>query len=215
MKKICALMVVGLLLAAMPAAFAGSSPAAETQYNTYGNETYGYSVDYPAEWTLLDSDTVGDVMELLTSGELTFEGITPDALEALKTMISGDMTGFTEFVDRNGNNFNVTCFTFPTLASIDAAKEILVPQIITGYQQMYSDMAVLDDGSVYTVDDREFIKVKCMYTIDGMTVLVTPFFHFENDLLFNIIFTWVTTGDEETKALDQIMESVIASFHLV
>jgi hypothetical protein len=215
MKKLCALMVVGLLLAAMPAALASSSSAAEMAYDTYVNETYGYSVDYPAEWVLLDSDTVGAVLEQLTSGDLTIEGITSDALDALKTLMSGDMTGFAEFIDGNGNSFNVTCFTYPTPASIDSAMELLVPQIIASYQQTFSDITVLDSGSVYTVDDSEFIKAKCMYTIDGMTVLVTPLFLFENDLLFNISFTWVTTGDDEVQALDQIMESVLASFSLV
>ena len=76
---------------------------------------------------------------------------------------------------------------------------------------MFSDMTVLDSGSVGSTGDYEYIRVRCHYMLMGISVTLTAMYLFHNDIVYNICFAWMTSDEERLNKLDQIMDTVLAS----
>jgi hypothetical protein len=213
-KKICACMAVCLCFAGV-SAFADATAVQDMEFYTYKSVDAGYQIEYPVDWTQLSIDTIDEVITQIANGEIVIEGFTQAALETMKATISGGTNiGFVEFIDWDGNNYNVNCFSYPTPPSIEEANETLSPQIVLTYQSLFSDLTVLDGGSVGSTGDYDYIRIKCQYVIMDSPVIVTSMFIFNKGMVYNICFTWITSDEGDLQTLDQIMERALASFVL-
>ncbi len=215
MRKLSILVVLCILLTAIPAAFAAATVELPSEYGVYENASFNYHVEYPSEWVLLDNETINTLIQQFVDGELKIEGFTSTALETMKSMISesGD-NGFVEFIDEGGNNFNIVCYAYPGTPSSAEMTDVLAPQIIASYQANMSDITVIDGGSLFGVGDKQYLKVRCQYGINGQHPTVTSLYLFENDLLSVLTFTSMSSDEGDLAVLDQIMNTVLASFSL-
>ena len=207
MKKFMIYMVLSLLLLTAPAAFA-TSPAVD--FNTYENAASRYSVQYPTEWAALSADTLGPLIQQFAGENGSM--FSPDTLEGFPADMSMDVAGISVFLDANGSNFSVIPFTFPTTSGTREAYDTLAAQVASAYQQTLGGVTLVDSGSVYAANGAEFIKVRVEYAADGLAMVITTFFQFQDNRMFQISFTWLATGESDVQALDQIMDTVISSF---
>lgn len=216
MKKTFACILSAMLLLTWSFALAETTETAESEYATYTNAYYNYTIDYPADWFVLDSETIKDIMKNITSGDVPADAFTAEAITMLDATFSQAADGdIVEFMDRNGSNFNVTCFEFPTLASIELVNYVFSPQIVTMYTNMIAGIEFLDSGSIYQLDGRDFIHIKCQYIMNGIPLTLSSLYYFDNGMVYNFSFTWSAGDEAYNETFQQIMEHALASFTLV
>lgn len=206
MKKFIFYMVLILLLATVPAALAAG------EYAAYSNAAYGYTVQYPAGWMALSADTLGPMIQQFTGENASVFGT--DAMDGFESDMSVDAAGIAVFLDVSGNSFSVIPFAFLTADSMQEAHDALSTELASAYQQNLDGVTVVDSGSVVAIGSNEFIRVRLEYAADGQTMVITSFFNFQNNVMFQLSFTWLTAGESDVQALDQIMETVVASFNV-
>lgn len=213
MKKTMTCLLLVLLLAGCCTAVTAST--ADVTYQTYVNEPFGYQIDYPADWTMLDKDTIDYYMAQLNEQNTSQAGISASAMEAVKAQIMQLEDGaYVEFMAPRGDTVAIVCYDYPATPSMDYSIESLAPQFIAMYQTMFTDFTLLDSGSEYIVGDADFLKLQFETLLFGQTVRITALYLFQNDRLYSFAATWLNTDPETLQETDDIFETMLASFTL-
>ena len=216
MKKLCAYFLLILILLSWSFALAETTTAFSIGYTTYTNDYFNYKVDYPVGWLVMDSETINDQIQRIANGDIEVDAFTAEGIVMMEVELSAATDGYiVEFADWIGNSFNITCFEFPTRASIELTKSVFAPQIIREYSIMIEGLEVLDSGSIYELDGRSFLHIQYHYLVNGKPLTMTTLYYFENGMGYNICFFWSTSSGEYFEMLQQIMEHVLASFTLI
>jgi len=215
MKKLFVFLTVLTMIGLYCPALAETADAAETEYTTYANITFGYHVDYPSGWILMDQETLDDYIRQMADGEQAIEGMSASALDTMQlAMASAPEDGLVEFFDSLGNTITVSCSSFATPDSLELANSGISPMMIAYYETLFIDTEVLDGGSITAYGDKEYLQLVFQATIDNTVCTQTLLYYFQNDIAYAFCFTWVSTNAESLQELEKILETVMNSFAL-
>ena len=208
-KKLLTLLLAALFLMAPVCAM-----AADISYETYENEANGYSIDYPAVWTILSKENLQSTMDALTSGETTIEGMDTSVLEAYKAQIEGlDMV---MFMSADGAvNANINYQAMPMKLTSDLIVSSVYPVVVQQLQAAFADYAQLADPQIEKVGDYEFVLTAGQYTLSGMPFIIMQAYHCTDKNLYTITYTINASLNPDMEALDAISDAMLASFEPV
>lgn len=206
MKKLLSLFLAALVMLVPVYAM-----AADTSYETYENEANGYSIDYPAEWTILSKETLQTTMDALTSGETEIEGMDSSVLEAYKAQIEGmDMV---MFMSADGAvNANINYQAMPMKLTGDLIVSSVYPMVVQQLQAAFADYAPLADPQIEKVGDYEFVLTAGQYTLSGVPCIMMQAYHCSEKNLYTVTYTVNTSLNPDMEALDAISDAMLASF---
>lgn len=206
MKKLLSLLLAALFMLAPVCAM-----AADGSYETYENVANGYSIDYPAEWTILSKETLQTTMDALTSGETEIEGMDSSVLEAYKAQIEGmDMV---MFMSADGAvNTNINYQAMPMKLTGDLIVSSVYPMVVQQLQAAFADYAPLADPQIEKVGDYEFVLTAGQYTLSGVPCIMMQAYHCSEKNLYTITYTINTSLNPDMEALDAISDAMLASF---
>lgn len=141
MKKLLSLLLAALVMLAPVCAM-----AADASYETYGNEANGYSIDYPAEWTILSKETLQSVMDAISSGEKKVKGMDSAVVESYNAQIQ--QMDMAMFMSEDGAiNSNVTYMAVPEKYSGDVIISSVYPVVLQQVKSAYLDYEAIGDHS--------------------------------------------------------------------
>lgn len=209
MKKSLAVLLALLMLTAwLPA-------LAEDSAQSYQNTTFGYSIDYTQEWLLVDKDTLDSFIAQITDGTVVLEGLTPSALYAIQVAIEQAVPDSRIiFTDMLGNAIDVTCSALPTPSDMQMALQGVAPLLVSMFSTMYTDIEIIDSGSIASFNNQEFLKLAFQINADEIVNDVTIYCYFQNDLLYAVTFTWAPFDPAKQAERDETMEIIMKSFRL-
>jgi hypothetical protein len=200
-----------MLLAALLVLAPVCAMAADVAYETYQNEANGYSIDYPAEWTILSKETLQSTMDALTSGETKIEGMDSSVFEAYKAQIeSMDMV---MFMSADGAvNANINYQAMPTKLTGELIVSSVYVMVVQQLQAAFADYALLADPQIEKVGDYEFVLTAGQYTLSGVPCIMMQAYHCTEKNLYTITYTINTSLNPDMDALDVISDAMLASF---
>jgi hypothetical protein len=207
-KKLVLLLLSALMALAPVAVMAEAAP--EVAYTTYQNETNGYTIDYPEDWTLLSKETVQSVMDSLANGGMQIEGMDTSVLEAYKAQIeSMDMAMFMSADSAVG-----VSIAYQAVPAKIASADILAqyPAVLEQLQKAYQDYKELAEPKIETVGACEFVTAAGQYSPPGTTIIMLQAYHCTDTTLYTITYTINASKVPDVDALAAISDAMLASF---
>lgn len=207
MKRKGSLLLALLLCVSLLACAQGVlAEEAAVEYSTYTNETQGYSIDYPSNWTLLSRGTIDNLMQVLTSGSVP--GIDATAFEAYKTQIEGLDAAMMLAAD--GANLSVIGQDLGLEVTNELFIQMILPTMLEQFPVMYPGIELVDEGSTVTAGEREFVKIAGSLEMMGSKAQVEQYYACIGKTLYILTFTEPGESVGEDKA--EIVQAVLASF---
>ena len=206
MKRTIALIAALILLGQ----FALASAAELSPYKALDGK---YSVSYPAEWMMLDKDSVADWVEQAASGEITVPGINAEALRQYgESMKNSPLVLFMS--PETGDNVNITYVEEPGLAAytVDVVVQQLGGMLAQQFQAVYGDYEPLDIGSTLQIGDRTFGHTSGTATVNGFKSQQIQLYFLTGGTLYYLTFTFRLVDGELPEGALQLMHQVAESF---
>ena len=184
MKKLLALaMTLMMILCCVPAL------AATEGYVDYEHPTLGYTLEYPEAWIVLDSANIESAMTSLQN-DPAFAAL--DLSAAIPQITQLQMT---MFIDNYGTNINIV--------GQDVGQEITAEQFLPMMPMMAAqvtaqlpDAALLDEGSLYEIGDKQYCMLCASYTLNGEALYVFQFYTFSGTTMYLVTLTMnASVGD--------------------
>ena len=201
MKKSFALLLVALLL--IPSALLATSGDMVTYTGA------GYTVSYPADWQVLDRDTIDSVIEMVTEGQI--EGIDSTTLAQYKAQI--EATNMTIVMSKNGGiNVNFAAQPIGVELDVDSVVSMFVPQVLSQLGTAMPGFEVLEEGSAYTAGDYTYAMLGGQFELMGRNNIITQLLLPHGTDLYVLTFTVVDGLAPSLEDADAILEAVAASF---
>ena len=208
-KTLAILLVIAMLAAWLPA-------LAEDSTQTYQNVTFGYSIDYTNDWMLMDSSSIDSYAQQIRDGSIALEGLTPTALYAIQIAFEQAVPdSLILLTDRLGNVIDVTCSDLPTPSDMQLVQQGVAPLLVSLFSTMYTDLEVIDSGSIVTFGNRSFLRQEFQINTNEISNDVTIFYYFQNDFVYCITFTWVPTDSAVQAEQVETIEMMMNSFKLL
>lgn len=184
-----------LLLMAVCLASCATSLA---EMDVYANPTNGYQISYPANWTILNRETIDAIMKLVMGGHIP--GIDGSVLEQYSAQIqqmdavmfitpSGDMSAII-YEDAH----------IPLMSTL--LKTMVCPQVIAQYRLMFDEIEVLDPGSILQIGDNEFVFLSMVVSPMGEKTQIDLYLYSQGKVVYTMAFS---AEDPNTK-------DILASF---
>lgn len=191
MKKLLA-MVLALMLALSCIPALGE----DVEFVTYTQPILGYTIECPANWYALDSENLASLADILLKDN-NMQGIDPSVYENISNVISG--TNMTMFLATNGTNMSVGMQDLGLELTNDLFLALMMPQLLTQFQTLYQEIEFLDRGSLYRLNDMEYVRMEAIYQLNGEPVHVAQYYYLEGTKLYLITVTFATELSEEEK----------------
>lgn len=203
-------LLLATIMTLVPALALAEAPAGVT-YATYTNESNGYAIDYPENWTLISKETLQSVMGSLAGGETSVDGLDSSKLEAYKSQIENmDMV---MFVSPDGAvNANVTYQAVPAKLTSDQILSQVCPLVKRQFEGAFQGYKELADPATVTVGDHEFVETAGQYTLSGQSFIMLQAYHCTDSALYTVTYTINSSMNPDTAAIDAITTQMLASF---
>lgn len=189
-KMLSVLLALSLLLCCVPAL---AEEAAE--YAPYTDPTGHYSLEYPADYLLLDAETIDALIAAMESGEIDvgFD------FSAYASMLKE--SSLTIFMDPfTGNNINVVIMDLGAHLSADILVQLSIPATREQYKTMMPGAVYDDEGSVKTINGTDFAHLALQYPQNGVTVYMEQYVVCVGNLMYNLTFTYNNSPEEADMA---------------
>lgn len=208
-KKWLALLLA-LTLTLIPA-FALAEAAADEAYAAYSNETNGYTIDYPDDWTLVSKESLQSVLDALDSGETVVDGLDSSTIKACQSQIENmDMV---MFISPDGVvNANVTYQAVSGKVTSDEILSHVCPLVKQQFESAYQGYAELTDPAVQTVGDNEFVETAGQYTLSDQSFIILQALCSSDSALYTVTYVINNSMDPDADAIDAITTQMLASF---
>lgn len=209
-KFICLLTALMMLLTCTALAETATETPVETEL--YTHPTFGYSLEVPSDWILLDNETIGTIVDTMKDGQA---GTLDDAtlaqyaaqIDATNMMmaLSPDLT----------TNINVVAQDLGATFSANVVADELCPSLVSQYQALFADCVFDDPGSVVIYNDTDYARVSATYSLAGAYLRMHQYIVIENNIMYCLTFTAtaadaaMTTEDMSAIALP-FLESFVA-----
>lgn len=167
----------------------GEAPAqAADGVLSYTHTRGGYSFSYPDDMWLMSQDNVQEMLDSMTSEDYAMKGLDASVLQQnaeqiRKTDMTMVMYGTGEF------NFNVVYQNVGVTLNNELVLTALCPQFITQYQAIYPDLTMADEGSIYTVGDKEYVTQSLQVNAGGYDMTIVVLYAVNGTYLYNATFT--------------------------
>ena len=198
---------LALLLAMLIALTSADAAAAGVKYETYQNEANGYSIDYPADWTLLSKETLRSNPDRLAEAE----GMSASAVETYAPRIEAkDMA-----VIVSGDGAVNAAIGYQSVPAKFDSKEIVknvYPAVLQQLEGVFEDYAPLAEPQVVKFGRREFVETAGRYTLSGVNIVVMQAFHCTGSTLYTIALTMTSSVGPDMNEMKDISDAMLASF---
>ncbi len=185
-KALSILLALSLLLCCAPAL---AEEAAE--YTPYTDPTGHYSLEYPADYLLLDAETIDALISAMESGEIDigfdFSTYGPMLKESNLTLFVDPFTG---------NNVNVVIMDLGAHLSAEILVQLSIPATREQYKTMMPDAVYDDEGSVKTINGTDFAHLALRYPQNGVSVYMEQYVVCVGSLMYNLTFTYNNSPEE-------------------
>lgn len=204
MKKIFA----AILALLMTLSFAGAlaEPAYTAEYATYVHPELGYTFECPAEWYIIDAETIEMIFDAPETAQM-FQGVD---LESYKQQI--ELTYMAMFMSPDGiANFNITAQNIGVPFSAEVLVEQLMPSLISQYQQLMPGVQFIEPGCVEEVEGKEYANLMYMWD-NGSQLIGAQFAACETGTLYMLTFSCPINDPELFEAYSIEFDHVLATF---
>lgn len=212
MRKMKLLLPLVMLFALALSAAAEPAPALEPGYIAFEHPRFGYSIEYPAGWTLLDKDGIDAVFDAIAAGETELSQAGIQMMEQARQEIELNDIALVISPTLNGHSVNVLASPMDPLPTVQQAQEQLAPLLKQQYEQMFTGLKMLDEGSVIQVGGLEAMKVAYAFTGAGQEYTQNQYYFFTNGHQYIFTFTWVSPTGEELALLEAHGQHMLESF---
>lgn len=184
-----------------------STAAFASELTTYANETNGYQIDYPSDWTLLSKDSITEVTDMIANGEI--EGLDSATISAYVSQV--EQMDMMVALNDDGTNINLIYQDVGMELSSDMLISML-PQMTAQFESIFSDFAATDAGSAVTLGDNSYVTVSGTYSLTGVSMMMSQYYASAGTTLY--IFTITTPNPEalDMDAQNALYESILTSF---
>ena len=164
----------------------------------------------------MDSSTIDSYAQQIRDGSISLEGLTPTALYAIQIAFEQAVPdSLILLTDRLGNVIDVTCSDLPTPSDMQLVQQGVAPLLVSLFSTMYTDLEVIDSGSIVTFGNRSFYGRRFQINTNEISNNVMIFYYFQNDLVYCITFTWVPTDSAVQAEQVETIEMMMNSFKLL
>ena len=202
MKKIFCL----ILTAVLCVSFCMTAFAAD-QYSAYTHKTQGYSLEYPSDWLVLDTETVSAVLKD-AGNQAAYANIDIEAYA--QSITSSDMV---MFMKADGDNMSVVSQYIGQAFSADALVKELAGALVNQYKQLMPGAEFIVEGDVFEIEGREFAYIMYSWNNGYTDVLGIQAMNCDSGSLF--YFTLTCDDTENTvefirnfRLFEHMMETV-------
>lgn len=204
MKKLFALMMALLMVLGCVPAMAES---AEAPYTAYVHPTLGYTLEYPTNWLMIDTETLPVMMEL--AQQMDMEGIDLSMLGSLEQQILE--TNMTMFMDAmTGSNVNIAKQEIGMPIDINSFATMMLPMLKTQYEQMFAGAVFEETDPIVTIGETQYCYLSMSYQVNGQTNCLEQFYLVDGTAMYIIAATY-----SEAAASDELIENmgyILATF---
>lgn len=212
MRKIALLMALVMLMATSLTAAAEPAPALESSYIPFEHPRFGYTIEYPSRWTLLDKDGMDAVFEAIAAGETELSEAGIQMLENARQQIEQSDIAMMLSHYENGHNVNIVASPMDPIPTVEQALEQLAPLLKQQYEQMFPNLNMVDSGSLSQVGGIDSLQVVYEFGGGDVPYTQTQYYTFVQGMQYVITFTWIGPTDEELAQLEAHREHMLESF---
>ncbi len=197
MKKLLSLALALMLLLGSTAALA------ETEgYTFYQHPTLGYTLEYPGTWLALDSAN----FEVLMTSMSDDEALADLDLASVIPLISQQQ--MTMFMELNGTNVNIVAQDVGM--SLTAEQFLpMMPQMGQQVIQSLPGATLMDSGSLYEVNGKQYCKLCAAYELSGSQLYAFQFYGFSGTTM--ILVTLTLNAASDVDAVEAYTDHMLAT----
>lgn len=199
MKKLFALV---LALALSLSVFAVAETSA---YTNYTHPVLGYTVQYPADWFTIDSETLVELLPLMTEatgGAFDYESFADQVIQ----------TNMAMFMNEKGDNINITVQSIGIPVTADTLLVLMGDSLIATYESMFENIAFIDKGSVYETNGKQYVQLIYAYNMVGTNMTGYQYLTCESGNMYTFSMTSATTDTAELESYIAVLDNMLATF---
>lgn len=186
-KALSVMLTLTLLLCCMPAL------AEETEYIPYTEPTGQFSLEYPADYLLLDDETVDALFSAVEDEEIDFGFDFSTYAAAIR---ESNTVYFLNLL--NGSNFNVVFQDLGGHLSANLMMLMIYPSLVEQYKTIFPTAVFDDEGSILTVNGVDFVRLALRYLQDDVTVHMEQY----GVCMGNFLYYFTFSSDNTIKEAD-------------
>ena len=179
---------VALLLALLMLLVSTASLAEEAEVLSYTNKEGGYSFSYPAKMLLLSKENVQELLDQMTDPSYSMEGMNEEAIRQNADQVR-QMDMVMLMYASGVFNYNVVYQDTGVQLNNDLVLSALCPQFTAQYKMIYPDLTMGDEGSIYTLGDKEYVTQSLQLTANGIPMTMVILYAVNGTYLYNVTFT--------------------------
>jgi hypothetical protein len=196
--------LLSLLLAALLALAPAYAMATGVTYKTYQNETNGYSIDYPADWTVLSKETIRSNPDSLTQAGASVVETYKEQIDSkdMAVIMSGD-GAVTVAIGYNPVSVQLT--------SNDLISTVY-PAVLQQLEDAFEHCAPLNEPEAAKVGRLEFVRTAYKIRIQAADCVMLQAFYGSVGTFYTINCTVNSDLNPDMDAVEAIFSDMLASF---
>ena len=200
MKRIGMLALAVILLCTATTALAGAP---------YVNKNNGYVATIPEGWIMMDKESIGEVMDEIRSGEI--DGMDLSSIEQYLPQIEQmDMAIFMS--DDGATNYNILYQPVEKQYTAQELIDELAPEITKQYRTVFTDLTVVDIGSIQPIGNFKFFKVQFSVVSSGIRLEIAQYGYCGASSLYVFSFSREDSPLNTAPDLATLAEEVLTAF---
>ena len=210
MRALAALLIALVALAPVSAFAEAADPAQDRALATYASEGGGYSIGYPADWTLLSRETIQATLDALAGGALQVEGIDSPMLAAYAEQIA--VSDAAMFLSPDGAiSASVVYEAVPAPLSAGDIIDKAYPGILADLQALLPGYEEVAGAEAQPIGDREFVGAMGGYEAGGTRYAMVQAYCCIGNAFFTVTFTVDTSVYPDIEAIYAVSDAMLAS----
>lgn len=197
MKKLLSYVLILVFLLS----FSGIS---ETELTHYTHPDYGCSFSYPADWVVLDTETIQSLFEQSRLKEI----LKTDDVSVYQQQIATNKMAM--FVNYNNDNFNIVATPMRIPLPAQSVIDYILPDLINQFSSVYNGIRFINKGDILEIGGKEYAYIQ--YTLQEETVS-TQYYCCENGKIYTLTFTSFYVDDALSYLeSEQLFKNVLRTF---
>ncbi len=182
----------------------------------YTEPNGAYRLSYPADWVVVDQESIAILQEDMASGKLPTKGALADMInQNQRFTYETPTTVFGEI--GTGIKLIITCEENPSYAglSLEAFLAQIVGPLAEQLQQRNRNIEFLDPGSVLSIGENTFSHLSGIVPIDGVTCQQEQYHYLKGSLMFCLTFNHQLEEGRLPDSAQALMNQMLASFEVL
>lgn len=176
------------LLLALLLALSCVSALADSAYTAYTHPHRGYSFEYPSEYTVLDSETIGAITDALVNGEI--DAFNFDFASVQSQIEAMDIVTIIDLASGDNFSFATLEMDFGIPLTADLLVSFVLPATVEQFKAIMPGCEFTDEGSVQTYGGNDFARLALTYEIGGRPLTMEQFFIYIDGVIYNVTYTY-------------------------